>query len=107
MEFLKIWYILVNAIGHDSSYLKVLVGHSSNQFSLSIALQSDFKYVLSLFVIIGSCGFILMPLGKCFLSKINRKNFWINTSFWLLDHNVELVKKIKNPNEKPDGFINC
>ena len=55
-----------------------------------------------------SYGFTLLPLQKYLLfKKIYKKDFRINPSFWLLDHNAELVKKIKNPNEKPDGFINC
>ena len=59
-------------------------------------------------VIIVGYSFILMTLQKCFLfKKINKKNFWINISFWLSEHNVELGKKLKNPSKKPDGFINC
>ena len=35
---------------------------------------------------------------------IYRKDFWINTSFWLSNHNAELAKKLKDSNGKPDGF---
>ena len=39
MEFLKIWYVLVKFISHNSGYfLKMLKCHSSNEVSLSIAL---------------------------------------------------------------------
>ena len=62
--------------------------------------------LLKSFVIVDSYGFTLMPWQKCFLSKkIYRKDLWINTSFWLSDHNAELGKKLKNSNGKPDGFI--
>ena len=37
--------------------------------------------------------------------KIYKKYFQIYTSFWLLKHNIELRKKLKNPNEKTDDFI--
>ena len=34
--------------------------------------------------------------------KIYKKYFQIYTSFWLLKHNIELRKKLKNPNEKKE-----
>ena len=43
-------------------------------------------------------------LQKCLLFKIYKKNFWINASFWLSDHNAELGKKLKDSNGKSDGF---
>ena len=46
-----------------------------------------------------------MFLQKCFLlKKIYRKDFWINTSFWLSNHNAEPGKKLKDSNGKSDGF---
>ena len=45
-----------------------------------------------------------MFLQKCFLlKKIYRKDFWINTSFWLSDHNAEPGKKLKDSNGKSNG----
>ena len=39
-----------------------------------------------------SYGFTLLPLQKYLLfKKIYKKDFRINPSFWLLDHNAELV----------------
>ena len=52
-----------------------------------------------------SYGFTLIPLQKCLLFKIYKKDFWINASFCLSNHNDELSKKSKNSNEKADDFI--
>ena len=46
-----------------------------------------------------------MPLQKRLPFKIYKKDFGINTSFWLSDHSAELSKKLKNSNGKPVGFI--
>ena len=46
-----------------------------------------------------------MPLQKYLPSKIYKKDFCINISFWLSDHSAELSKKLMNSNGKPDGFI--
>ena len=46
-----------------------------------------------------------MPLQKRLPFKIYKKDFGINTSFWLSDHCAELSKKLKNSNGKPVGFI--
>ena len=37
------------------------------------------------------------------LKKIYRKDFYIDTSFWLSDHNADLGKKIRETNVKLDG----